>query len=370
MELLDTLTVEHASGPRRIALYRGDLAAIPESEAVDLLVVSAFPDDYLPTPGSLIGALARRGISVARLAREKEADLRSAFSSWLSKDVAREHPDAGFRHLLCFEPAARGRAAEVVGDIFRAIMPVALGDPPVRSIAMPIVASGDQNQDPAVMLTALLDAAVHWLARGLPLDVIKIVIYSEDDARLLRPVFAREKARHAPLRLLGPRDARGQREVMEGFRDRESPAAYGPGAEPVYDCFISYAREDAAEVEALVRTLKEVKPAARIFVDKLEIKPGQSWQSELDEALESCRKVIAVYSPAYLESKVCIEEFNMARLRHRESEDGVLVPIYLRTVDPKLPLYMRSLNYVDCREGDTRLIDSACRSVVAETLAS
>jgi hypothetical protein len=146
-------------------------------------------------------------------------------------------------------------------------------------------------------------------------------------------------------------------------------SAHGPGAEPAYDFFISYAREDEAEVEALVRTLKEVRPDARIFLDKLEIQPGESWQAELDEALESCRKVIAVYSPAYLQSKVCIEEFNMARLRHRESDDGVLVPIYLRTVDPKLPLYMRSLNYVDCREGDPERIDSACRGAVASTLA-
>lgn len=119
----------------------------------------------------------------------------------------------------------------------------------------------------------------------------------------------------------------------------------------------------------LVRMLREVIPDARIFIDKLEIKPGQSWQAEIDEALESSLKVIALYSPAYLQSKVCIEEFNMARLRHRESDDGVLVPIYLRTVDPKLRLYMRSLNYLDCREGDPGRIESVCRGSLAKALA-
>jgi hypothetical protein len=374
MELLDTLTVEHASGRRHIKLYHGDLASIPASEAVDLLIVSAFPDDYVPTPTSLIGALRRKGISVAELARDKEVDLRDAFSSWLSRDIGDEHPAAGFRRILCFEPARRGQAAEVVGDVFRAIMPIALGDPPVRSIAMPLLASGDQNQDPSVMLAALLDAALHWLARGLPVEVIKVVVYSAEDAETARALFARIKSRYTarPYRGALPRVAHATRSI-----DRELHVEYAAydadddaetEAEP-YDCFISYAREDEAEVQALVRTLKEVKPDARIFLDRLEINLGDSWQAEIDEALEGCRKVIAVYSPAYLQSKVCIEEFNMARLRHRENGGGVLVPIYLRTVDPRLPLYMRSLNYVDCREGDPGRIDSACRGVVAKTLA-
>jgi hypothetical protein len=387
MELLDTLTVAHASGPRHIRLYRGDLAAIPPAEAVDLLVISASPGDYVPTPRSLIGALDRRGISVRRLAEEKEADLRDAFSSWVSKDLSARHPDAGFRRILCFEPPARGRAAEVVGDIFRALMPIALGDHPVRSVALPLVATGDRRQDPAAMLEALLHAAVHWLERGLPVEVIKIVVFSAEDATAVAPVFARAKAARAKP-LPRPVPTRRYTEISRGRIEKEGEDAFGvfrgtvrelappqaepaapPAAEePTYDCFVSYAREDEKEVEALVRTLKEVSPEMRIFLDKLEIQPGESWQAQLDEALEGCRKVIAVYSPSYLQSKVCIEEFNMARLRHRESDAGVLVPIYLRSVE-KLPLYMRSLNYVDCREGDAARIVEACRSTVARELA-
>lgn len=354
MQLIDSITIRHAFGSRLIKLYLGDLTAIPHGEAVDVLVVSAFPYNYVPTRTSLVGALDRKGVSLAALAEAKEVDLRNVFSCWLSHDLSREHPNLGFRKILCFEPQTRGSAPELVGDIFRSIMPFAMGEPPVRSIAMPILASGSQKYDLRVMMSALLHAAVHWLEHGLPLDVIKIVAFTEGEAALVQPVFAEHAAKTG----------------TNGINDSErEPGDHGRiTGSPRYDCFVSYAREDEAEVQTLVRTLKEVKPEAHIFLDKLEIKPGQSWQAELDEALESCRKVIAVYSPAYLQSKVCIEEFNMARLRHRESDTGVLVPIYLRTV-PQLPLYMRSLNYVDCREGDTELLDSACRGVVAETLA-
>jgi hypothetical protein len=96
----------------------------------------------------------------------------------------------------------------------------------------------------------------------------------------------------------------------------------------------------------------------------LEIKSGHAWQDEIDRALENCRKVIAVYSSSYLQSKVCLEEFNMARLRHRESDRGVLLPIYLRTTN--LPLYMRSLHYLDCREGDIGRVREAASRLTSE----
>jgi hypothetical protein len=84
VELLDSITIRHQGRDRTIMQFVGDLAALPASEAVDVLVVSAFPDDYAPTPGSLIGALSRRGISVADLSQAKAVDLRRFSSCWLS----------------------------------------------------------------------------------------------------------------------------------------------------------------------------------------------------------------------------------------------------------------------------------------------
>ncbi|HEU4456104.1 MAG TPA: hypothetical protein VFR81_23760, partial [Longimicrobium sp.] len=201
------------------------LAAIPASEAVDVLVVSAYPGDYYPLPGALIDALHRKGISLAELAREKEDDLREAFGCWISKDISREHPRAGFRRVLCFEPQILGRrAAAVMGLIFRTIAATGPFEPPIRSVATPIPASGYQGHDPDTMLEALLDAAVPWMERGIPLDVIKIVVYSAEELEFVRPVFAYEKARLA-------------------------------GADPHR------------------LTLSEIKAGARIFIGMLEIKP-------------------------------------------------------------------------------------------------
>jgi hypothetical protein len=94
--------------PRHVELLVGDLANIPSEHAVDVLVISAFPNDYSPTANSLIGALDRRGVSVSELASAKQFDLRDNFSCWLSREVVADVPDLHFKRILCFEPIARG----------------------------------------------------------------------------------------------------------------------------------------------------------------------------------------------------------------------------------------------------------------------
>ena len=95
MKILDGLTVFHGSEESRFELYQGDLSSMPPEEAVDVLVVSAFPDDYTPTPGSLIGALAKKGVSLAGLAEKKAVDLRGNYACWLSEEIM--SPDPGIQ---------------------------------------------------------------------------------------------------------------------------------------------------------------------------------------------------------------------------------------------------------------------------------
>ena len=70
--------IEIADGPRHrtISFWEGNPADIGRDDPVDLIIVSAFRNDYIPTPRSIIGALHRRGVSVAALAQAKAHDLR------------------------------------------------------------------------------------------------------------------------------------------------------------------------------------------------------------------------------------------------------------------------------------------------------
>jgi hypothetical protein len=324
MDLIDSITVCHQGNNRSVSLLVGDLAAIPEGNAVDLLVVSAFPDDYTPTGTSLIGSLDRVGVSVSALAEDKEVDLRRFSSCWLSREIMTQ--GVNFRRILCFEPRYRGRAEDVVGDIFRSLIPFTGGTPPVCRVAIPIVASGDQGESATVMLESLTEAAVKWLSIGMQVDCINIIVTKSCDSQALRDCFARVTHRCA---------ATAATVGQSAFR---------------YDLFVSYCQKDKETVDDLRHELHARRPSLRVFVDRLELRPGMAWQQHIFDAIDESRKVMCVYSPDYLASRICKEEFNIAHFRHRESTDGVLLPVYAFTAE--LPTYMKLVQYEDIREGD------------------
>ena len=336
MRLVEEITIEHAGARRSIQLFIGDLTALPPEEAVDLLVVSAFPGSYKPTPNSLIGALDRVGVSVNELANDKAVDLRSMSSCWLSREI--ETPGLGFRRILCFEPRERGRTPELVGDIFRSLIPFTAGQASASRIAMPIVASGDQGESRTEMLDCVVRAALHWFSIGMPVECIKIVDRDARNERALASVFDGIRAEHVSAASAAGRDA---------WR---------------YDAFMSYSGADQEAAERLVDALRQHRRSLRIYVDRMELQTGAAWQQQIFEALDDCRRVITLLTPAYLASKVCKDEYNIALFRHRESEEGVLLPVYLRSA--QLPTYMRLVQFEDAREGDEARI-----ATIAHTLA-
>ncbi|ATE61541.1 hypothetical protein CCZ27_17665 [Thauera sinica] len=337
MELIGTIPVRGSRSPR-IELMQGDLTAIGPDEGFDVLVVSAFPDDYFPTRTSLIGALFNKGLSVKELAAGKDLDLRTAFSCWLSKDLGAAREIFHFDRILCFEPLVRGEPPAVVGDIFRALTPILAEHADFRSVAMPLVAAGNQGYAAADMLDPLLDAAIHWLERGLPLDVLKIVTLTEQQTNEARALFLQRAAQYAA----------------------SDSAATVPGK--TFDVFISYAHENADDIEIFEQALLRANPLLRIFLDRKTLDVGCAWQPEIFESLDRCRKVVAMFSPDYLASKVCKEEFNIAWVRGREHDEDIIFPIFLHSAD--LPTYMTYRNYLDCREGDRMKIESAAGRLV------
>ncbi|MGV8122405.1 MAG: toll/interleukin-1 receptor domain-containing protein [Candidatus Xenobiia bacterium LiM19] len=342
MILLEKLVIEHRSQKHEISLWYGDLTKIPEAEKVDLLVVSAFPNDYTPTDGSLIGALQGIGVSVDALSKKKAADLRQAFSCWLSDPISNKA--AGFKRILCFEPLIKAsEPSEVIGDMFQGIIPFALSEPQISTIAMPLLTTGDMGFSPDEMLKPLLDAASHWMSKGLPVLHLKIVERDEQKAQKLAELFREAKVECAQLQ-------------------SRSPKRFA------YDLFFSYSQTHLETALFMKKEFEKMRPGIKIFIDKLEVEIGSSWPEKIFKNIDYCEKVVPFFSPEYLKSRACIFEYNTSLTRLLRpsplSDSNLLSPIYLYTAD--LPSYMTVHLYYDCREGDYQKISQACVKILEE----
>lgn len=340
MRLLDSLTLQSASATHTIEIYEGDLTDMPPQLAVDLLIVSAFPNGYsVRNPRTLMAALYNQGISVSNLAKTKAADLRDAFACWLSTEIKPSKGGIQFKRILCFEPPETTRAPEMVGGLFRAVMPFVYDAPHISSIATPLLATGSQKIPVAEMLEPMMDAAINWLSLGLPIRTLRIVEKDPLKAAEMKGAFA----------------------ILKKHYTKPQSVAQGKH-KYAYDYFLSYSRADETLARALFDELRALKPEVRIFYDRQELDNGAAWQQEIYAALDNCDKVIALLSPTYVLSKVCNEEYNIALLRQRESGRDVLMPLYIASAP--LPSYMKLMQFTDCRERDVDKLKQAAHAMM------
>ena len=125
----------------------------------------------------------------------------------------------------------------------------------------------------------------------------------------------------------------------EEFRNHPSAGKLTrPLQTPTQFAFLSYAREDA---EFVLRLAKDLRVGgAGVWVDQLDISPGQRWDRAVEDALAKCLELVVVLSPAAVESTNVMDEVSLAL------EDGKTVVPVLHS-QCKVPFRLRRLQYVD-----------------------
>ncbi len=405
MKLLSQITIHREQSDAAIQLLHGDLTAIPPEHAADLLVVSAFPNDYVPFPKTLMAALYNKGINVGEMAKNKEIDLRSQLGCWLSKPVSKEQQEQfNFKQILCFEPGAKVHDDKtIVGNIFRCINAFAF-EKQNNVIAMPVVASGNQKVALDKILPAIVEAAIFWLENGLPLKSIKLVLYSDDQVMEALPQFNSIKQDYETKKSEIKKAAKSpglQKEFLknsergitsEGFSGSRSlepnlgssheddisddiSSSENSNQEPnsvseissekmdSYDFFISYAHTHSELINKFVLKLKEKNVKLRIFYDKDSIPPGGMWIKQISDTIRKSKKVLIFLSPDYDNSPVCWDEFQCAKLLEYNLKTSVIQTIYL--YKHELPLIMGIYSYLDCREGDVNKLFEAIPKLIS-----
>lgn len=100
--------------------------------------------------------------------------------------------------------------------------------------------------------------------------------------------------------------------------------------------FFSYSRNDS---EFVLRLAEDLRAAgANVWLDQLDIEPGQRWARAVQEALTGCPLVLVVLSPSSVESSNVQDEVTFAL-----EERKIVIPILYQ--DCKIPLQLRGFHY-------------------------
>eukprot|EP00794_Sanderia_malayensis_P007282 gene7282-8093_t len=345
LKLFDKIEVPTSHGPCEIHLNFGSVTKLAKSDKVDVLVVSAFPGDYSPTRTSVIGALFKDlDISVRSLSKNKEEDLRGLFSCWWSKPIPGNH---SFDRIMCFEGGFKrgSRPPMVVGEVFRSL--VSLCKEQDIKVMMPLLASGDQGYSQNMMLRLIVEAAIHWMQIGLPLKILKIVIFAHDLTKI---------GKHP---LLDYFDKLKQKWIKKMEKDKKDPEVH----RIEYDVYLSYNTKDKDLANKVMKYLTEESGKIKIYAHHQNINPEESWQEEIYQVMVTCARVITILSPHFLADEACLEQYNIALCCTRNMKRDYLAPFYVDSID-EMPTYMCLIQYVDCRPVDFSKISKACNDVM------
>jgi len=104
--------------------------------------------------------------------------------------------------------------------------------------------------------------------------------------------------------------------------------------------FFSYSREDSEFVLRLAGDLKA--SGANVWLDQMDIVPGQRWDEAVERALADCPRMLVVLSPAAVHSTNVMDEVSFAL-----QEGKTVVPILYR--DCAIPFRLRRVQYIDLR---------------------
>uniref|UniRef100_A0A1I8H2J0 TIR domain-containing protein n=1 Tax=Macrostomum lignano TaxID=282301 RepID=A0A1I8H2J0_9PLAT len=294
-------------------LCLGDITKIePGGEPYDVIMISAFSADYSAVPSTVIGALKRQfNLSVV---------------------------------------ANRERSPEkAVGEIFRAMFTVFADN---MSVISPLLATGCQRASKSRIMHALVTAWHTWISIGLPMRRYTLVIYTsklaveslaEDDRRAVQEF---QRLKHA-------------------FESRHRK----PDPVPIEaDLLVVCSEKDLQFLERTTRSLKANQKSLRCR--KVVHSDDSSSSSSGDEAAEGSkaaaatsaidarrsdmlgsRLVVCLLSQAFLATRACVEDFNVAMcLAHTRWHP--FLPVCLeRLASP--PTYMSLIQWIDCRPKPT-----------------
>src|SRR5262245_39371387 len=136
------------------------------------------------------------------------------------------------------------------------------------------------------------------------------------------------------------------------FQDT-SPLSKTASRPKKYDVFLSHHRSDKEQVEIIAARLKD-EVGLNPFLDKWRLEPGESWNEEIETALNNsaaCAVFVGPHGPAPWQN----EQMRSALHERIDNHTLRVIPVLLERAGPLeedlLPQFLQPLSWVDFRSG-------------------
>ena len=127
--------------------------------------------------------------------------------------------------------------------------------------------------------------------------------------------------------------------------------------------FISYSHQDRDFVEKLAAHL--VKNRAHVWIDRWELKVGDSLIEKVQSAIKTASGLIVVLSRASVASEWCKKELNAGLMRELEERRVLVLPLLLE--DCEIPIFLREKRYADFRTNFDEGLGDTLEAIAAVT---
>lgn len=179
--LINLISVPTFHGVKTIEIYSGDI--VNSELLTDVLVVSAFEENYQPRTQTLIGSLYfDKGIDIKKLSLAPQIDLRKPLNCWLSVAI----PDNNIKRVLCIEALSKNEDLEErFTDLFACLSLIDYKGISTKSIMMPLLGTGKQHDNLSTILKALVPLAIEALEKNVHLETIYFIDKEKNRAELI-----------------------------------------------------------------------------------------------------------------------------------------------------------------------------------------
>lgn len=343
MEALYSVNIDTIYGKKQIAVYHCDATAF--DEPIDILTISAFHRNYVPTPRTLIHALLKNcRISVEALAGTPEFDLRKTNQVWLSYPLTNQsrYGRIGCVEMLPLSASARQNKGHHhqnmilrgIKSYFQMLDLAATTGVKMDTVAVPFLGSGSQNIDQELIKIPLIHECIESLKRNP--SIHKIIFLEMSPAKAFSLASTLEKSYAV-------------KSESSSFRKSQTSSLQTGDKKKA---FISYSTKDKEAADMLCTKLENA--GVSVWYAPRDI-VKDDYASSIVSAIMDSSCFITIVSKHSMDSQHVLNEIDVAFKRVHEGKS--MIPVRIDDVEliPAFEYYLSRFQWMDASTPPTDL---------------